>query len=99
MSGAMTFSVALIGLAGVATAVLGVLLPGGRRLEVLLALVAGAGGGIAALAVGSSFVSESDPDAFETLFLVATLLGASIVGVLLVVLWTRETRRGTTHGG
>jgi hypothetical protein len=95
MSGAMTFSVALIGLAGVATAVSGVLLPGGRRLEVLLALVAGAGGGIAALAVGSSFVSESGQEASETLFLVATLLGASIVGVLLVVLWIRDAGRGT----
>ena len=44
------WSVVLIGLAGIATGVVGVVLPAGQRIEVLLALVAGAGSGLVVLA-------------------------------------------------
>ena len=86
----MTLAGTLIGLAVVATAIFGVLFPSGRRLEVLLAPVAGAGVGIASLSVGALFVAQSSAGKVELLFLASTLLGALTVGAILVALWIRE---------
>ena len=81
----MTIAMSLIGLAGVATAGVGVLLPPGERLASLLALVAGAGVGIVALAIGSRIVG---PDgSYETLFLVASILGFAGTILALALLW------------
>ena len=92
MSGAMTVSMAVIGLAWVATAVVGVLLPGGRRLEAFLALLAGAGTGVASLAVGAFILQLPAEGSSDALFLVSTLLGALTVTLLLIALWNREAR-------
>jgi len=90
----LTIAFSLIGLAAVATAAVGLLLPVGDRLPALLALVAGAGVGIVALAIGSQI---ADPErGGESIFLVASILGFVATAIALVVLW-RTTGRARAH--
>jgi len=94
----LLWSVVLIGSACVAAGAVGVALPAGQRLEVLLALVAGAGSGLVVLAgevlsgTGSG-TQESD----ARLFLAATFVGWLTVMAALLALWLRSRR--TAGGG
>lgn len=91
---ALAAAMLLIGVAGVATALVGLDLPPGHRLEALLALVAGAGAGIAALAVelatGIGFTANGP----TTAFLFASMAGFCVVVTCLV----RLRRRGGAAG-
>ena len=78
-------SLFLIGLAPVLTGIVALGLPAGRRLEAVLALVIGAGVGIAVLAIGSAFV-ESELQREQTVFFVGSILGfASVLASLAVI--------------
>jgi hypothetical protein len=88
----LAVSMLLIGLAVVATAVVGLLLPPGHRLEALLALVAGAGAGIAVLAVEVATEFGFTVNGPTTAFLFATIGGAATVGACLAVILRRRNR-------
>jgi len=90
----MTSSLSLIGLAVAVAGTVGVLLPEGERIAAVLPLVAGAGIGILALALGANDLQ--DPEDFEPLFLTASVLGFVTTIGTLAVLWRRtphERRR------
>jgi hypothetical protein len=85
-------SLLLIGAAGLATGIVGVLLPPGRRLEVVVALIAGAGAGLATLGVIGLFdVVNGDLDRHPGVFLFATVLGFITVMISLGLVWRRRT--------
>jgi hypothetical protein len=65
--------VALMGLGGVVAGLLGIVLPEGRRLGALFALIAGAGVGVALLGVGASLNERREPTEF--VFFLGSLLG------------------------
>jgi hypothetical protein len=82
-------SMLLIG-AGLALAGgLGVFLPSGSRAVVVLALLAGAGVGIASLAVGWSFLSIPDPEDWWRVFFISSIAGFATVVAALAVVWRR----------
>jgi hypothetical protein len=87
----------LMGLSAVAVGLVGATLPPGRRLEVVLALVAGAGAGFATLGVGlAAGVADSGPS-FERLFLIGSVVGTvAVVGVLVAL---RRRAAGTPADG
>ena len=87
----MAIAFSLIGLGGVVTAAAGVLLPPGERLTALLALVAGGGVGVIALAIGSAIVED---DGYETVWLVASVLGFAMTTAISAILLA-SARRGT----
>ena len=62
-----------MGLGGVVAGLVGVMLPEGRRLGALFALIAGAGAGIAALGLGALVNETGEPTEFT--FFLASLLG------------------------
>ncbi|MGZ8629875.1 MAG: hypothetical protein ACXWZF_02775 [Actinomycetota bacterium] len=83
----MSWAMVLIGLGAVAAGTVGLFLPQGHRLTVLLTLVIGAGVGVAALflqVLGGGF---DEPERAASSFLIASLLGLVAVvaglGVLL----------------
>jgi hypothetical protein len=88
----LTIAFSLIGAAAVVTAVVGAMMTPGDRLSALLALVSGAGVGIASLAIGSRIVDPTT-DA-EPLFLVASILGFVASMLTLALLW-RAVHRGS----
>lgn len=89
-------SLLLIGLAGLATGIVGVLLPPGRRLEVVVALIAGAGAGLGTLGVIGVFdIVAGDLDAHPGVFFFATVMGFVTVMIALVLVWLRRTARIT----
>ena len=64
----MPWSLMLIGVSAIAVGVVGATLPPGRRLEAVLALIAGGGAGIAVLGIGlAGGVADTGTD-FEALF-------------------------------
>jgi hypothetical protein len=88
----MRTGVVLIGLGGVLAGAVGIVLPARHRLGAVLALVAGAGAGVIALA----FAPE-DPDRGAGHFLLASALGLVVVVVGLVGAWVvaaRDRRSG-----
>ena len=88
---AIAFS--LIGLGGVVAAGTGVLLQPGDRLTALLALVAGGGVGVMALAIGSAIIEEDGN--FDTVWLVASILGFAVTvatSAIILASSRRETR-------
>jgi hypothetical protein len=88
----MAVAFSLIGLGGVVAAGTGVLLPAGERLTALLALVAGGGVGVIALAIGGAIVEENG---YETVWLVASILGFAVTvatAMLLLASSRRESR-------
>ena len=82
-------SMFLIGTALAMSGGVGVLLPPGNRAGVVLALLAGAGVGIAGLAVGSPSFGADDAAASGRVFFVASIAGFVTVVLCLVVAWRR----------
>jgi len=74
----------VIGLAAVATAIVGVGLPPDQRLAVLLPLVAGAGAGVASFAIALIVIPDTASDTpYAAGFLVSSVIGAAVVGLTL----------------
>jgi hypothetical protein len=91
----MPWSLLLMGLSAVAVGLVGSTMPPGRRLEAVLALVAGAGAGLAVLGIGlAAGVADQGPD-FERLFLIGSIVGAVVVAVVLMVLKRRTVTQGS----
>src|SRR6185436_6207219 len=82
-------SMFLIGVALAASGGVGVLLPAGNRAGAGLALLAGAGVGIAGLAVGSPSFGIDDADASWRVFFISSIAGFATVVLCLVVAWRR----------
>jgi hypothetical protein len=79
----MLWSVVLIGTAAIGTGVVGILLPPGRRLEVLLGPLAGIGVGIVVLAVGQLL---DEGGGAGDLYIAQVFLTGSILGWIAVAL-------------
>jgi hypothetical protein len=80
-----------IGAGAIIAGVLGLALPASERLAAVLALVIGAGVGVAALAIGTH--STTNPDDAADAFLIASALGLASVIVSSLILWERLVRR------
>jgi NhaP-type Na+/H+ or K+/H+ antiporter len=90
MSDAMRWSITLIGLALALAGGVGVFLPRGERWAILLPLIAGAGVGIASLALGTPDMNDStSSQAFERVFLWSSIAGFITVCLGLVAVWFR----------
>lgn len=86
----LPWSLTLIGLAALGAGGVGTVLPAGRRIEALLALVAGAGAGLAVLGIGTAVgLDGTTPATFDRLLFVATLAGSLAVAIVLVRLRRR----------
>lgn len=85
MYGSMFMIGAALALAGG----VGVLLPPGYRSGVLLALLTGAGVGIACLPVGWSSLTTGDPEDWWRVFFVSSIAGFAMVVTGLAVVWRR----------
>jgi len=99
MSDAMRWSIALIGIALAISAGVGIVLPRGERWAVLLPLIAGAGVGIASLALAMpdpNEVQRSQP--FERVFLWSSVAGFLTVCGGLAALWLRARQTATAAG-
>jgi hypothetical protein len=84
------WSLALIGLAALAAGMVGAALPSGRRLDTLLALLAGAGAGVVVLAVGlMAGLDGASAPAMERLFFTGSFVGTVAVAAVLIALWRR----------
>jgi hypothetical protein len=96
----MTIAFSLIGIGALVAAGAGLRLPPGERLGALLALVAGGGVGVVALAIGGS-LTDVDGDGSETVFLVASILGfvTTTVTVGAVVAAARRNPRVSDRDG
>jgi hypothetical protein len=79
----LLWSVVLIGTAAVGTGVVGIFLPPGRRLEVLLGPLAGIGVGIVVLAVGQLL---DDGGASGDLYVARVFFTGSVLGWIAVAL-------------
>jgi hypothetical protein len=88
----MGLSLLLIGVSGVAAAVAGLLLPPGRRLEALLGPVAGAGAGLAGLAVG--VLAGADDEAVWFLGSTGVGVAATLAVLAALVRWRTPTDDG-----
>jgi drug/metabolite transporter (DMT)-like permease len=95
----VTVGIALMGLGGVVAGLLGVVLPEGRRLGALFALIAGAGVGVAVLGVGASLDENREPTEF--IFFLASLLGFLAVCGASWAVWrrARDVPSGSELGG
>lgn len=95
----VTVGIALMGLGGVVAGLLGVVLPEGRRLGALFALIAGAGVGVAVLGVGASLDENREPTEF--IFFLASLLGFLAVCGASWAVWrrSRDVPSGSELGG
>ena len=89
MPATMQWSIALIGIAITGAGMAGAYLPRGDRWAVLLPLLAGAGLGIAVLALGMPDGSQSDDDWWR-LFLEASVVGFVTVAAGLALLIARS---------
>ena len=68
---------------------LGLFLSQGSRAGVVLALLAGAGVGIAGLALGSSSFASGDPRDWWRVFFISSIAGFATVATALTVTWRR----------
>jgi peptidoglycan/LPS O-acetylase OafA/YrhL len=89
MPATMQWSIALIGIAITGAGMVGAYLPRGDRWAVLLPLLAGAGVGIAVLALGMPEGNQSNDDWWQ-LFLEASVVGFLTVAAGLALLITRS---------
>ncbi len=85
----LSWAMVLIGLGAVAAGTVGLFLPQGHRLTVLLTLVIGAGVGVAALFVQALIGGFDEPERAASSFLIASGLGLVAVGAGLGVLLQR----------
>jgi hypothetical protein len=93
MDTTMSLALGLIGAGAVAAGVVGLVLPVRERLAgTVLALVAGAGAGVIAHAIGWNGLDEVDGTAWETALLVASAIGFAVVLACLTVAWRRRDR-------
>jgi hypothetical protein len=89
-------SLFLIGLSLALAAIVGVLQPPNHRATVLLALLGGAGVGIAGIALGwSSLQSGSDVEFFRVFF-DSSIAGFVTVVAVLIMAWRRARPRADT---
>jgi hypothetical protein len=86
-----------MGLGGVVAGLVGVVLPEGRRLGALFALIAGAGVGVAALGVGALLNENKEPT--ELTFFFASLLGLLTVCGSSWAVWKRAVDARSASGG
>jgi len=99
MESQMSASIVLVGAALAIAAVVGVLQPPGHRGGALLAILAGAGVGIAGLGVGVPSLSDGTDEEFWFVFLLSSIAGFwTVIGVLLLT-WRRARRAGTDEAG
>jgi len=89
----MYASMFLIGAALACAGGVGLFLPSGHRAVVVLALLAGAGVGLAGLALGSSSFANGDPVAWWRVFFVSSIAGFATVAAGLIVVWRRAQPR------
>jgi Na+/proline symporter len=82
-------SLFLIGTALALAGGAGLFLPPGSRAGVALALLAGAGVGIAGLALGSPSFADGDPEDWWRIFFVSSIVGFVTVAAGLMVAWRR----------
>jgi hypothetical protein len=92
MPGTMQWSFALIGVAIAAAGLVGAYLPRGDRWAVLLPLIAGAGVGIAVLALGMPSDGGQGPDEQSRLFFEGSIAGFATVVGGLALLVARSSR-------
>ena len=90
----LTAALVLIGAGAIVAGAVGLMLPPGERLGVVLALVIGAGAGVAALAIGSR--NTTSPSDAERAFLIASAIGFAAVLASCALLWRRSRSRGGT---
>jgi drug/metabolite transporter (DMT)-like permease len=83
----VTLGVVWMGLGGVVAGLVGVVLPEGRRLGALFALIAGAGVGVAVIGLGAMLNEHREPT--ELTFFVASLLGLLTVSGSSWTVWKR----------
>ena len=95
----MMLSFVLIGAAACAAAVVALLLPMGRAVQVGLTLVLGAGVGVVVLALGVFAMSEPGPDGGQIVFLVASACGFAAVLAGLWLVWQRAHDEGEQAKG
>ena len=99
MESQMSASIVLVGAALAIAAVVGVLQPPGYRGGALLAILAGAGVGIAGLGVGVPSLSDGTDEEFWFVFFLSSVAGfATVIGVL-VLTWRRARLKGTDEAG
>ena len=90
----MMLSFVLIGVAACAAALVALLLPMGRAIQVGLTLVLGAGVGVVVLAIGAFAMSGPTPESEQNVFLVATVCGFAAVLTGLWLVWQRAHAEG-----
>jgi uncharacterized membrane protein HdeD (DUF308 family) len=94
----MYASLFLIGAALALAGIVGLFLPRGHRAGAMLALLAGAGVGIAGIAMGSSSFADGDDAAFWRVFFNSSIVGiATVVAGLTVAVW--RARSGNVRPG
>lgn len=84
----LTSALLLIGAGAIVAGAVGIALPSGERFAAALALVIGAGVGVATLAVGSLHASSVSDQ--ERAFLIASAIGFLAVLASSTVLWRRS---------
>ena len=89
----VTLGVVCMGLGGVVAGLVGVVLPEGRRLGALFALIAGAGVGVASIGLGALLNERKEPS--ELTFFVASLLGLLAVCGSSWLVWKRAIEART----
>jgi hypothetical protein len=83
----VTLAVMCMGLGGVVAGLVGVVLPEGRRLGALFALIAGAGVGLVVIGLGALLDERNEPT--ELTFFLASLLGLLTVCGASWAVWRR----------
>jgi hypothetical protein len=92
----LTLGVMCMGLGGVVAGLVGVVLPEGRRLGALFALIAGAGVGLVVIGLGALLDETDEPT--DLMFFVASLLGLLTVCGASWAVWRRAAPTRTSTG-
>ncbi|HEX6581942.1 MAG TPA: hypothetical protein VF195_13905 [Actinomycetota bacterium] len=92
----VTLGVMCMGLGGVVAGLVGVVLPEGRRLGALFALIAGAGVGLVVVGLGALLDERNEPT--ELTFFLASLLGLLTVCGASWAVWRRAAGSGPSTG-
>ncbi len=92
----VTLAVMCMGLGGVVAGLVGVVLPEGRRLGALFALIAGAGVGLVVVGLGALLDERNEPT--ELTFFLASLLGLLTVCGASWAVWRRAAGSRASTG-